>query len=80
MTALAVALVLCCAMACGTRLLLRRYDMRKVDAEAAIATDGATRREIELLGVEFGKAKRDMHALRSEVDSLKAQAALRSTM
>lgn len=80
MTALAVALVLCCAMVCGTYLLARRYGLREVEAQVTNAANGAARQELELLGLEFASTKRDLRALRDEVDSLKAQAAFRSTM
>lgn len=78
MTALALALVACCAMVCGTRLLLRGYDVREVEAEAALRDTAGLALKVENL-IERAKAAEEREkALRAEVDSLRAALALRS--
>jgi hypothetical protein len=82
MTALALALVACCAMVCGTRLVLRGYDIREVEAGAAMRDSNALAERIEGLRVALGTREREQmketSALRAEVETLRAQMALRS--
>lgn len=66
MSALALALVACCAMVCGTYLSKRHYDAR----EMALLSGS---RDSERLD----KVDHKLSSLRSEVDSLRAQVALR---
>lgn len=71
MTALAIALVLCCAMVCGTLILLRRMHAR--DAAAA----EFEHRLSAVIRVDERRAA-EVTALRQDVDQLRAQVALRS--
>lgn len=84
MTALALALVACCAMVCGTRLVLRGYDIREVEAQAAMGAATGLRSVVDGHGENLAAAVDTMRqmaeahaALRSEVDSLRAAMALR---
>jgi hypothetical protein len=71
MTALAVALVLCCAMVCGTALALRRFSMR--DERKTLVE-----RRLDALTAAGAQQAGDITRLSSEVESLRAQVALRS--
>lgn len=77
MTALALALVACCAMVCGTKLLLRGYDIRETEAEASMRDVSVLAAKVESLNA-WGLALEEREkVLRSEVDSLRAAMALR---
>lgn len=84
MTALALALVACCAMVCGTRLVLRAYDVREIEAQTAMRDTSALASKVESYiawSEGWVKAAEERESnLRSEVDSLRAQMALRSSM
>lgn len=84
MTALAVAFVLCCAMVCGTVLAYTwmttrsaaRYYADKAD-RAALRAD-ACHDTLRLVGERFSEVERVAKESKSEVESLRAQVALRS--
>lgn len=78
MTALALALVACCAMVCGTRLALRRYDVREVEAQAAMRDTAALNGKVESLNAWAKASEEREKALRAEVESLRAHSAFRS--
>lgn len=71
MTALAVALVLCCAMVCGTALALKRQESRDGDVSLL-------RRQVDALVMGGAGHAGEIQRLSSEVESLRAQVALRS--
>lgn len=78
MTALALALVVCCAMVCGTRLVLRGYDVREVEAQAAMRDASGVSSRVATCEASVTRSVHEVQALRAEVDSLRAQVALRS--
>lgn len=79
----ALALVLCCAMVCGTVLALRRMSLRHLEA----AESDDTRKALARIDVALTRADAALDALRetgkkvaeldSKVDTLRATAALR---
>lgn len=69
MTALAAALVLCCAMVCGTVLALRRLARRMEDVTIHASIVEAER--------SLAMCVEEIRVLRSELDALKARDALR---
>jgi hypothetical protein len=71
MTALAVALVLCCAMVCGTRIAVVRLSLLREEAQRARYEAGGAMHKTEGLEAQ-------VKSLSSEVESLRAQVALRS--
>jgi hypothetical protein len=77
MTALAVALVLCCAMVCGTVLASFRYHERMA-AQERLPHVGDVDTKLHLLDDAYGRHDRRLASLQSEVESLRAQVALRS--
>lgn len=85
MTAFAIALVLCCAMVCGTVLALRRLARRGEDVASAMerieVLEGAiveASRRLVALDAAMRVADTSHAALRAEVESLRAHMALRS--
>lgn len=89
MTALSVALVLCCAMVCGTRLvLLRRAErgqdvaevMRRVaKTEAAVLElEGQMIRRLDACASSDTALGLNITEVRQDVEKLKAQSAFRS--
>lgn len=78
MTALALALVACCAMLCGTRLLLRGYDVREVEAEASIRDSNGLRAEVATLRADADALMAAHQKTRQELESLRADLAVRS--
>jgi hypothetical protein len=78
MTPLALALVACCAMVCGTRLALRRYDVREAEAHAATRDASGAAARVSTCEASVTHAVHELSALRAEVDSLRASAAFRS--
>jgi hypothetical protein len=78
MTALAFALVACCAMVCGTRLVLRGYDIREVEAEAAMKHYGGVTQDIADLGSRVNGLGAEVTLLRQQAESLRADMAVRS--
>jgi hypothetical protein len=78
MTALALALVACCAMLCGTRLVLRGYDIREVEAEAAMRDSSGVRLDLASLAGRVEGLGSELDAARKEVASLRADLATRS--
>lgn len=77
MTALAIALVLCCAMVCGTVLALRRmgHALHVLERSPDVASVNT---KVHLLDDAFGRHDKALASLKAEVDSLRAQVALRS--
>jgi hypothetical protein len=76
-TALAVALVLCCAMVCGTYLATRRYDVREVEAQAAMRDVSALAARLDGYERQYSLDASRIEALTSDVHSLRAALALR---
>lgn len=77
MTALSIALVLCVAMVCATRIYLKRVEHRRIlaslvhDVHKALTVAESARDALSYAGKEIS-------ALCAEVDKLKANAAFRS--
>jgi uncharacterized OsmC-like protein len=78
MTALALALVACCAMVCGTRLVLRGYDIREVEAKAAMRDSETLRRELESLRVTTDGLTAAFDRNEQQIAALRADMAVRS--
>jgi hypothetical protein len=77
MTPLALALVACCAVVCGTVLVLAHW---RYDREAALYSEDA-RRALADAGAALAALKQvesDTKALRADVESLRAIPAFRS--
>jgi hypothetical protein len=77
MTALAVAIVLCCAMVCGTVLAALRHRERMA-AQERLPHAGDVNTKIHLLDDAYGRHDQRLASLQSEMESLRAQVALRS--
>lgn len=81
MTALSIALVLCCAMVCGTRIYLKRVAKDEALAVAESRSTSALGARVdalsERLNTEEARTAAEVLTLRAEVDSLKALSAFR---
>lgn len=78
MTALSVALVLCCAMVCGTVLTFRWLALKERRAEVAIRDDVALHQRLDALEQASHVHVDERIAMKRELEQLRAQVALRS--